>query len=200
MSYLPAHRAAATRSPQPTGWLYGDRLRAGRRQALRRRRARLARRVAEAALCRQAGHARAAVPFGRRAADARRHRRRARLPDRDPRHRRCRQCAGHLASTSSCRRNIRGDRRWRIEHFQIVDPADIPRLAPAGIIASMQPTHQTSDRLMAEKRLGPNRLAGRLCLADGAEERRATGVRHRLPGRIAQPVPRPRRRRSAGRT
>jgi predicted amidohydrolase YtcJ len=53
-----------------------------------------------------------------------------------------------------------GDRRWRIEHFQIADPADIPRLAPAGIIASMQPTHQTSDRRMAEKRLGPSRLAG----------------------------------------
>ena len=52
------------------------------------------------------------------------------------------------------------DRRWRIEHFQIADPADIPRLAPAGIIASMEPTHQTSDRLMAEKRLGPNRLPG----------------------------------------
>lgn len=52
------------------------------------------------------------------------------------------------------------DRRWRIEHFQIVDPADIPRLAPAGIIASMQPTHQTSDRLMAERRLGPDRLKG----------------------------------------
>jgi predicted amidohydrolase YtcJ len=52
------------------------------------------------------------------------------------------------------------DRRWRIEHFQIAEPIDIPRLAPAGIIASMQPTHQTSDRLMAEKRLGPNRLAG----------------------------------------
>jgi len=52
------------------------------------------------------------------------------------------------------------DRRWRIEHFQVADPADIARLAPAGIIASMQPVHQTSDRLMAEKRLGPNRLAG----------------------------------------
>jgi predicted amidohydrolase YtcJ len=52
------------------------------------------------------------------------------------------------------------DRRWRIEHFQIADPADIPRLAPAAIIASMQPTHQTSDRLMAEKRLGPDRLSG----------------------------------------
>jgi predicted amidohydrolase YtcJ len=53
-----------------------------------------------------------------------------------------------------------GDRRWRIEHFQIVDPADIPRLKGAGIIASMQPTHQTSDRLMAEARLGPDRLKG----------------------------------------
>jgi len=52
------------------------------------------------------------------------------------------------------------DRRWRIEHFQVVDPADIPRLKPAGIIASMQPTHQTSDRLMAEARLGPDRLNG----------------------------------------
>ena len=52
------------------------------------------------------------------------------------------------------------DRRWRIEHAQVVDPVDIPRIAKAGIIASMQPTHQTSDRLMAEKRLGPDRLAG----------------------------------------
>ena len=51
-------------------------------------------------------------------------------------------------------------RRWRIEHAQIVDPADIPRIARAGIIASMQPTHQTSDRLMAEKRLDPPRLEG----------------------------------------
>ena len=53
-----------------------------------------------------------------------------------------------------------GDRRWRIEHLQIADPKDLPRLKPAGIIASMQPTHQTSDRLMAEARLGPERLDG----------------------------------------
>jgi len=53
-----------------------------------------------------------------------------------------------------------GDRRWRIEHVQVVDPADIPRISRAGIIASMQPTHQTSDRLMAEKRLDPPRLEG----------------------------------------
>lgn len=53
-----------------------------------------------------------------------------------------------------------GDRRWRIEHVQIVDPVDIPRLGKNGIISSMQPVHQTSDRKMAEMRLGPNRLNG----------------------------------------
>jgi predicted amidohydrolase YtcJ len=65
-----------------------------------------------------------------------------------------------IASYERLSKKYGADRRWRIEHFQIADPADIPRLAPAGIIAPMQPTHQTSDRLMAEARLGPNRLAG----------------------------------------
>lgn len=54
----------------------------------------------------------------------------------------------------------KGDRRWRVEHAQIVDPADIARFGQHGTIASMQPVHQTSDRLMAEARLGPDRLAG----------------------------------------
>lgn len=53
-----------------------------------------------------------------------------------------------------------GDRRWRIEHAQVVDPADIARFGQHGTIASMQPAHQTSDRAMAEARLGPARLAG----------------------------------------
>ncbi len=53
-----------------------------------------------------------------------------------------------------------GDRRWRIEHAQIIDPVDIARMGAHGTIASMQPLHQTSDRLMAEARLGPDRLAG----------------------------------------
>ena len=57
-------------------------------------------------------------------------------------------------------RRFSGDRRWRIEHAQVLDVADIPRLAPAGIIASMQPIHQVSDRTMAEARLDPPRLAG----------------------------------------
>lgn len=54
----------------------------------------------------------------------------------------------------------KGDRRWRIEHAQVVDPADLPRFGRNGIIASMQPVHQTGDRVMAEARLGPQRLAG----------------------------------------
>ena len=57
-------------------------------------------------------------------------------------------------------RRYPGDRRWRLEHAQVVDVADLPRLAKANIIASMQPTHQTSDRTMAEARLGPQRLGG----------------------------------------
>jgi predicted amidohydrolase YtcJ len=53
-----------------------------------------------------------------------------------------------------------GDRRWRIEHAQIVDPADLSRFGQHGIIASMQPVHQTSDMMMAESRLGTDRLGG----------------------------------------
>ena len=54
----------------------------------------------------------------------------------------------------------KGDRRWRIEHAQVIDPADIAKFGEHGIIASMQPVHQTSDRIMAEERLDPARLEG----------------------------------------
>jgi predicted amidohydrolase YtcJ len=54
----------------------------------------------------------------------------------------------------------KGDRRWRIEHAQIVDPKDLPRFGKFGTIASMQPVHQTSDMHMAEARLGEARLDG----------------------------------------
>ena len=56
--------------------------------------------------------------------------------------------------------SFKGDRRWRIEHAQIVDPADLASFGKNGIVASMQPVHQTSDRLMAEARLGSARLGG----------------------------------------
>lgn len=65
-----------------------------------------------------------------------------------------------LTAIEEMQETFSGDRRWRIEHAQIVDPLDISRFAKTGAIASMQPVHQTSDRLMAEDRLGPNRLKG----------------------------------------
>lgn len=72
--------------------------------------------------------------------------------------------AAALAAIEDMNQTYTGDRRWRIEHAQVIDPADWPiaeRVAKSvGLIASMQPVHQTSDRLMAEARLGPERLSG----------------------------------------
>jgi predicted amidohydrolase YtcJ len=50
--------------------------------------------------------------------------------------------------------------RHRIEHAQVVTPADIVRFKTLGIIPSMQPTHATSDKNMAESRVGPERIKG----------------------------------------
>ena len=50
--------------------------------------------------------------------------------------------------------------RFRIEHFQVVALSDFPRLAKSGIIASMQPTHATSDMYWAENRVGSERIKG----------------------------------------
>jgi predicted amidohydrolase YtcJ len=50
--------------------------------------------------------------------------------------------------------------RWRVEHSQIVNPADIPRFARLGVIPSMQPSHAIGDLHFAPSRLGIARLAG----------------------------------------
>jgi predicted amidohydrolase YtcJ len=50
--------------------------------------------------------------------------------------------------------------RHRIEHAQVVTLADIPRFKSIGIIPSMQPTHATSDKNMAEQRVGAERIKG----------------------------------------
>ncbi len=49
--------------------------------------------------------------------------------------------------------------RNRIEHAQVVDPADIPRFKQLGVIASMQPSHLLTDMNWAVDRLGPKRAA-----------------------------------------
>jgi predicted amidohydrolase YtcJ len=52
------------------------------------------------------------------------------------------------------------DPRWRIEHAQIINPADIPRFARLGVIPSMQASHAIGDLHFAPSRLGIKRLAG----------------------------------------
>jgi hypothetical protein len=51
------------------------------------------------------------------------------------------------------------DPRFRVEHAQILDAADIPRFAKLGVLASMQGIHAPSDRPWAPKRLGEARVA-----------------------------------------
>jgi predicted amidohydrolase YtcJ len=66
----------------------------------------------------------------------------------------------------------RTDRRWRIEHAQILSPADLPRFAAMGVTASMQPSHAIGDLYFAPSRLGAERLKGayawKSLLASGA--------------------------------
>jgi len=52
----------------------------------------------------------------------------------------------------------KNDRRWRIEHAQIVSPEDVPLFGQYSIIPSVQPTHATSDMYWAGARLGPARI------------------------------------------
>ncbi len=50
------------------------------------------------------------------------------------------------------------DRRWRIEHAQVVNPQDFKLFGDYKIIPSVQPTHATSDMVWAKDRLGKNRI------------------------------------------
>ena len=52
----------------------------------------------------------------------------------------------------------KNDRRWRIEHAQIIHPDDIEKFARYSIVPSVQATHATSDMYWADERLGEKRL------------------------------------------
>jgi predicted amidohydrolase YtcJ len=64
------------------------------------------------------------------------------------------------AFAAAAKANGPRDRRDRIEHAQVVAPSDIPRFARLQVIASMQPSHQTSDMRWAQQRVGPERIKG----------------------------------------
>ena len=54
----------------------------------------------------------------------------------------------------------KNDKRWRIEHAQIMNPADFHLFGDNSIVPSVQPTHATSDMYWAAERLGAERLKG----------------------------------------
>jgi predicted amidohydrolase YtcJ len=64
-----------------------------------------------------------------------------------------------FAAVPTARRKI-PEPRWRIEHAQIINPADIPRFARLNVIPSMQPSHAIGDLFFAPARLGLLRLEG----------------------------------------
>jgi predicted amidohydrolase YtcJ len=88
------------------------------------------------------------------------------------------------------KRNVKGaDVRWRIEHAQHIDPADIPRFGQLGVIASMQGVHCTSDAPFVIARLGERRAktgayAWRSLLDSGATVINGTDV----PVELVDPI------------
>ncbi len=83
----------------------------------------------------------------------------------------------------------KGDRRWRIEHAQIVDPADLPRFGPLGAIASMQPVHEASDWRMATTRMGLGRLQGAYAWKSMLDNRVPLAFGSDVPVESANPFP-----------
>lgn len=75
----------------------------------------------------------------------------------------------HCIGDSACRLVLgvygrflkeKNDLRWRIEHAQVVDPADLPLFTKFSVVPSIQATHATSDMNWAGNRLGPERMKG----------------------------------------
>lgn len=58
------------------------------------------------------------------------------------------------------------DKRWRIEHAQVVHPDDLAKFGNFTVIPSVQPTHATSDMYWAQDRLGEERINGAYAYAD----------------------------------
>ena len=54
----------------------------------------------------------------------------------------------------------KNDKRWRIEHAQVINQNDFNLFGRSSIVPSVQPTHGTSDMYWAEERLGPQRVKG----------------------------------------
>ena len=109
-----------------------------------------------------------------------------------------------LSAIDELSETYKGDRRWRIEHAQVIDPADLPKFTgpnlPRGsIVAAMQPIHQVSRPHHGGGAAGAGAAAWGLCLGVGAARGRDAGVRVGLSQRRFLALPWLGRRRRPGR-
>lgn len=73
---------------------------------------------------------------------------------------------GHILKTYDKFLKDQTNRRWRIEHAQVIDPSDFNYFKNENIIPSVQPTHATSDMYWADERLGDERIKGAYAYKD----------------------------------
>jgi predicted amidohydrolase YtcJ len=83
----------------------------------------------------------------------------------------------------------KGDRRWRIEGAEAIDPADLPRIAGKGVVVSMQPQQLVAGGAIADARLGAARTAGAYAWKSLAGAGAALAFGSGAPGTLPQPFP-----------
>ena len=81
----------------------------------------------------------------------------------------------------------KGDRRWRIEHAELVDPVDLPRFGQYSIVASMQPVRQASGWRTALARVGEARLKGGYAWKTMIDNRAPLAFGSGAPGQTVSP-------------
>ncbi|WP_338872049.1 amidohydrolase family protein [Spirosoma sp. SC4-14] len=80
------------------------------------------------------------------------------------------------------------DRRWRIEHAQVVSPEDVHKFGQYSIIPSVQPTHATSDMYWAGDRLGPIRVKGAYAFNDLMKQNKLIAFGSDFPVEAVNPL------------
>lgn len=82
----------------------------------------------------------------------------------------------------------KNNRRWRIEHAQVVSPDDFHKFGRYSVIPSVQPTHATSDMYWAGDRLGPIRVKGAYAFNDLMKQNGLIAFGSDFPVEAANPL------------
>ncbi len=82
----------------------------------------------------------------------------------------------------------KNERRWRIEHAQVVSPEDVAKFGQYSVIPSVQPTHATSDMYWAAERLGPIRVKGAYAFNDLMKQNNLTAFGSDFPVEAPNPL------------